>query len=54
MVDVAWVEKYRPKTIDDVSSQEHTVAVLRKTLQSTNVSLTFIDDAGTQRAECEN
>ncbi|KAG8853493.1 hypothetical protein FRB96_008095 [Tulasnella sp. 330] len=32
-----WVEKYRPKTIDDVSSQEHTVNVLRKTLTSTNL-----------------
>nr|XP_031857673.1 replication factor C subunit 4 [Kwoniella shandongensis]KAA5524745.1 replication factor C subunit 4 [Kwoniella shandongensis] len=32
-----WVEKYRPKTIDDVSSQEHTVAVLRKSLLSTNL-----------------
>ncbi|KAF5365725.1 hypothetical protein D9758_003133 [Tetrapyrgos nigripes] len=32
-----WVEKYRPKTIDDVSAQEHTVAVLRKTLSSTNL-----------------
>ncbi|KAL7424660.1 Subunit of heteropentameric Replication factor C (RF-C) [Cryptotrichosporon argae] len=32
-----WVEKYRPKTIDDVSSQENTVAVLRKALQSTNL-----------------
>ncbi|KAI0080561.1 P-loop containing nucleoside triphosphate hydrolase protein [Panus rudis PR-1116 ss-1] len=32
-----WVEKYRPKTIDDVSSQEHTIAVLRKTLTSTNL-----------------
>ncbi|KAK0483472.1 P-loop containing nucleoside triphosphate hydrolase protein [Armillaria novae-zelandiae] len=32
-----WVEKYRPKTIDDVSAQEHTVAVLRKTLTSTNL-----------------
>lgn len=28
----------RPKTIDDVSSQENTVAVLRKALASTNVS----------------
>ncbi|KAH7912147.1 P-loop containing nucleoside triphosphate hydrolase protein [Hygrophoropsis aurantiaca] len=40
MVDPAlqpWVEKYRPKTIDDVSAQEHTVAVLRKTLTSTNL-----------------
>ncbi|PPQ77595.1 hypothetical protein CVT25_011387 [Psilocybe cyanescens] len=32
-----WVEKYRPKTIDDISAQEHTVAVLRKTLTSTNL-----------------
>ncbi|KAF7304673.1 Replication factor C subunit 2 [Mycena kentingensis (nom. inval.)] len=32
-----WVEKYRPKTIEDVSAQEHTVAVLRKTLSSTNL-----------------
>ncbi|RXW17971.1 hypothetical protein EST38_g7885 [Candolleomyces aberdarensis] len=32
-----WVEKYRPKTIDDVSAQEHTVAVLRKTLTSANL-----------------
>ncbi|KAM6500857.1 P-loop containing nucleoside triphosphate hydrolase protein [Amanita muscaria] len=32
-----WIEKYRPRTIDDVSAQEHTVAVLRKTLTSTNL-----------------
>ncbi|KAJ7582828.1 P-loop containing nucleoside triphosphate hydrolase protein [Mycena floridula] len=32
-----WVEKYRPKTIDEVSAQEHAVAVLRKTLVSTNL-----------------
>ncbi|KAI0312728.1 P-loop containing nucleoside triphosphate hydrolase protein, partial [Amylostereum chailletii] len=32
-----WVEKYRPKTIDDVSAQEHIVAVLEKTLSSTNL-----------------
>jgi replication factor C subunit 2/4 len=29
----------RPRTIDDISSQEHAVAVLRKTLQSANVWL---------------
>jgi DNA polymerase III gamma/tau subunit len=28
----------RPKTIDDVSAQDHIVAVLKKTLSSTNVS----------------
>ncbi|KAF8759094.1 P-loop containing nucleoside triphosphate hydrolase protein [Rhizoctonia solani] len=32
-----WVEKYRPQTIEDVSAQEHAVAVLRKTLTSTNL-----------------
>ncbi|KAF9646858.1 P-loop containing nucleoside triphosphate hydrolase protein [Thelephora ganbajun] len=32
-----WVEKYRPKTIDDVAAQEHTVSVLRKALSSTNL-----------------
>ncbi|KAH7889643.1 P-loop containing nucleoside triphosphate hydrolase protein [Phlebopus sp. FC_14] len=32
-----WVEKYRPKTIDDVSAQKHTVTVLRKALSSTNL-----------------
>ncbi|EIM90431.1 P-loop containing nucleoside triphosphate hydrolase protein [Stereum hirsutum FP-91666 SS1] len=32
-----WVEKYRPKTIEDVSAQEHIVAVLEKTLTSTNL-----------------
>ncbi|TDL27564.1 P-loop containing nucleoside triphosphate hydrolase protein [Rickenella mellea] len=32
-----WVEKYRPKTIDDVSAQEHIVAVLQKTLTSSNL-----------------
>ncbi|KZT44151.1 P-loop containing nucleoside triphosphate hydrolase protein [Sistotremastrum suecicum HHB10207 ss-3] len=43
-----WVEKYRPKTIDDISSQDHTVAVLRKTLQSTNLPhLLFYGPPGT-------
>lgn len=28
----------RPKTIDDISSQEQAVAVLKKALQSNNVS----------------
>ncbi|UZJ51337.1 hypothetical protein CBS101457_000657 [Exobasidium rhododendri] len=32
-----WVEKYRPKTIDEVAAQENTVNVLRKTLMSTNL-----------------
>ncbi|PGH05461.1 replication factor C subunit 2/4 [Blastomyces parvus] len=32
-----WVEKYRPKTLDDVASQEHTVTVLQRTLQASNL-----------------
>ncbi|KAF8520216.1 P-loop containing nucleoside triphosphate hydrolase protein [Hysterangium stoloniferum] len=36
-----WVEKYRPKTIEDISAQEHTVAVLRKTLGSSNLPHTL-------------
>ncbi|KAF9519935.1 hypothetical protein BS47DRAFT_1336669 [Hydnum rufescens UP504] len=32
-----WVEKYRPQSIDEVSAQEHTVAVLKKALTSTNL-----------------
>ncbi|GAB7363823.1 hypothetical protein MBLNU230_g4389t1 [Neophaeotheca triangularis] len=32
-----WVEKYRPKSLDDVASQDHTVTVLRRTLQSNNL-----------------
>lgn len=32
-----WVEKYRPKTMDDISSQEHAVSVLKKTLLATNL-----------------
>lgn len=32
-----WVEKYRPKNLDDVASQEHTVKVLKKTLVSANL-----------------
>ncbi|PHH78416.1 hypothetical protein CDD80_6921 [Ophiocordyceps camponoti-rufipedis] len=32
-----WVEKYRPKTLDDVTAQDHTVNVLQRTLQSSNL-----------------
>ncbi|KAF3938572.1 hypothetical protein ABW19_dt0209687 [Dactylella cylindrospora] len=34
---VPWVEKYRPKTLSDVTAQDHTVSVLRRTLQSSNL-----------------
>ncbi|KAI5476518.1 replication factor C subunit 2 [Pseudohyphozyma bogoriensis] len=35
--DQPWVEKYRPKNLGEVSAQDHTVAVLKKTLGSANL-----------------
>ncbi|KAI6372275.1 Subunit of heteropentameric Replication factor C (RF-C) [Pyricularia grisea] len=32
-----WVEKYRPKTLKDVTAQDHTVTVLQRTLQASNL-----------------
>ncbi|KAF2224109.1 P-loop containing nucleoside triphosphate hydrolase protein [Elsinoe ampelina] len=32
-----WVEKYRPKTLSEVSSQSHTTVTLARALQSTNL-----------------
>ncbi|EAU88052.1 replication factor C [Coprinopsis cinerea okayama7 len=32
-----WVEKYRPKTINEISAQEHTTSVLSRTLTSANL-----------------
>ncbi|KAJ6779384.1 hypothetical protein PWT90_03939 [Aphanocladium album] len=32
-----WVEKYRPKSLDDVAAQEHTITVLQRTLQAANL-----------------
>lgn len=32
-----WVEKYRPKTLDDVTAQKHAVTVLKRTLESANL-----------------
>ncbi|KAH8815119.1 P-loop containing nucleoside triphosphate hydrolase protein [Xylogone sp. PMI_703] len=32
-----WVEKYRPKSLNDVTAQDHTITVLQRTLQSSNL-----------------
>ncbi|KAG9248537.1 P-loop containing nucleoside triphosphate hydrolase protein [Calycina marina] len=32
-----WVEKYRPKNLRDVTAQDHTITVLQRTLQSSNL-----------------
>ncbi|KAL2756418.1 hypothetical protein ACRALDRAFT_2027958 [Sodiomyces alcalophilus JCM 7366] len=32
-----WVEKYRPRTLNDVTAQDHTITVLQRTLQASNL-----------------
>ncbi|TQS38910.1 hypothetical protein Golomagni_00576 [Golovinomyces magnicellulatus] len=32
-----WVEKYRPRSLNDVTAQEHTITVLQRNLQSSNL-----------------
>ncbi|KUI53901.1 Replication factor C subunit 2 [Cytospora mali] len=32
-----WVEKYRPKNLNDVTAQDHTITVLQRTLQASNL-----------------
>ncbi|CAF9903372.1 MAG: hypothetical protein HETSPECPRED_000238 [Heterodermia speciosa] len=32
-----WVEKYRPRTLKDVTAQDHTTTVLQRTLQASNL-----------------
>lgn len=36
MSTIPWIEKYRPKTVDDVSYQDEIVAVLKKTILNAN------------------
>ncbi|KAL8950750.1 MAG: hypothetical protein Q9222_003224, partial [Ikaeria aurantiellina] len=32
-----WVEKYRPKNLKDIAAQDHTITVLQRTLQASNL-----------------
>ena len=41
-----WVEKYRPKRVEDVSSQEDVIATLRKAMDTANVRRIKIDAVG--------
>lgn len=43
-----WVEKYRPKSLDDIAAQDHAVHVLKKTVASANLPhMLFYGSPGT-------
>ncbi|KAJ1569657.1 replication factor C subunit 4 [Cladochytrium tenue] len=45
---VPWIEKYRPRSLGDVASQDEAVAVLKKTIESSNLPhLLFYGPPGT-------
>uniref|UniRef100_A0A3Q2XRU4 Uncharacterized protein n=1 Tax=Hippocampus comes TaxID=109280 RepID=A0A3Q2XRU4_HIPCM len=46
---IPWVEKYRPKCVDEVAFQEEAIAVLKKSLEGADVSLVFHHDTVTAK-----